>query len=65
MLANKECVRINSLTWTYEPCVSTAFEFIRCEFGKAECEHWRYTYIYEIDENFARLQVACAVPVLL
>lgn len=49
-----------------EPCVSTAFEFIRCEFGKAECEQIGDTPIFtEIDENFARLQVACAVPVFV
>lgn len=43
---------------------SEGFEFLRCEFGKARCEDIpgvpRFT---EIDENFARLQIACAVPV--
>lgn len=40
------------------------FEFVRCEFGKVECEQIGKIPVFtEIDENYARLQVACAVPV--
>lgn len=43
---------------------SEDFEFIRCEFGKAKCEKIGDVPVFtEIDENFARLRVACAVPV--
>lgn len=47
-------------------CSSEGFEFVRCEFGKAECEEVPgIPQFTEIDENFARLQIACAVPVFV
>ena len=61
----RECIEDQLFDLDFPGCAcSEGFEFVRGEFGKAECEEIpcvpKFT---EIDENFARLQIACAIPV--